>query len=109
MHVQLYQRGIANRLEAVDLSCLDDKDVSGAAFEGLAVYRPHSATFADELDLVIRMPMRTWSRTGFPMKQEHRNIGIALLSSDKLMRTTNKRQVLLPHMMHPRSPPGSIG
>jgi len=49
----LYQRQIANRFEAVDLACLDDKDVSSPAFEGLAIDCPHSATSRDEMDLVI--------------------------------------------------------
>ena len=55
----------------------------------------------------VRVPVRTWSRTGLPprtrlpprtpptMDQERRNTGIALLRSNKLMQTTNKRQILL--------------
>jgi hypothetical protein len=35
------------------------------------------------------------------MEQEHRNIGVALLRSNKLIRTTNKWQILLAHVMHP--------
>src|SRR5882762_561420 len=106
--VELYQWRIANGLEAVDLAGLDDKDVSRAALERLAIDSPRSAALTDELDLVIRMPMRTWSRTGLAIEQEHRNTGVALLSSDKLIRTTNKRQVLLTHMMHAHGPPSRI-
>ena len=40
VHVELHQRRITNRLEAVDLTGLDDKDISGAALEGLAVDGP---------------------------------------------------------------------
>lgn len=90
VNVELYQRQITNRFEAVDLAGFYDKDVSSATLEGLVVYRPHSPAFTDELDFVIRMPVRTRSRTGFSMEQEHRNIGIALGSSNKLMRTTDK-------------------
>ena len=45
------------------------------------------------LNLVIRVPVRPRSRTRLPMEQEHRNSGVALLSSNnnKLMRTANKR------------------
>src|SRR6266850_5380559 len=107
--VELYQWRIANGLEAVDLAGLDDKDVSGAALERLAIDSPRSAALTDELDLVIRMPMRTRSRTGLAIEQERRNTGVALLSSDKLIRTTNKRQVLLTHMMHAHDPPSRIG
>ncbi len=100
MNVHLYQWCIADRFEAVDLAGLDDKDVSGAAFEGLAAHCPDTAAFTDELDLAIRMPVRTWRRTRLSMEQEHRNTGVALLGSDELMRTTDKRQVLLAHVMH---------
>jgi hypothetical protein len=43
------------------------------------------------LNLVIRVPVRPRSRTRLPIEQEHRNSGVALLSSNKLMRTANKR------------------
>src|SRR6266478_2259780 len=104
VNVELYQWRITHRLEAVDLASLDDKDVSRAALEGFAAYYPHSPAFTDELDLVIGMPVRTRPRSGFPMEQEHRNTSVALLSSDKLMRTTNKGQVLLTHVKHLGSP-----
>jgi len=100
VNVDLYQRRVTNGLEAMDLTGLNDKDISRAALEGLAVDGPHSPAFTDELDLIIRMPVRPRSRTGLPMKQEHRNTGVALLSSNKLIRTTNKRQTLLAHVMH---------
>jgi hypothetical protein len=106
--IELYQRRIANRLEAVDPARLDDKDVSRAALEGPAVDRPHPAAFANELDLVIRMAMRTRSGPALPMEQKHRNTGVTLLRSDKLMRTANKRKVLLPYVVHPHHPPGGL-
>src|SRR5690242_8487940 len=34
------------------------------------------------------------------MEHEHRNISVAMLSSDKLVRTTNKGQVLLTQVKH---------
>src|ERR1700733_8302034 len=52
----------------------------------------------------LGMPVRTWSRTRLSMKQRDRNTGVALFSSDKLMRTADKRQVLLSHMMHVHCP-----
>ena len=104
VNVELYQRRITNRLEAMDLTGLDDKDISRAALEGFAVHRPHSPAFSDKLDLVIRVSVRTRARTGLPMEQEHRNAGIALLNSNKLMRTTDKRQILLAYVMHPLPP-----
>src|SRR5690349_17494478 len=71
--VDLYQWRLANSLEAVDLTGLDDKDVSSAALECLAIDRPHPAALPDELDFVIRMPMRARSRTGLAIEEEHRN------------------------------------
>jgi hypothetical protein len=52
----------------MDLAGLDDKDVSGAALEGLAAYCPHPPAFTNELDLVIRMPVWTRTRTRVPME-----------------------------------------
>jgi hypothetical protein len=34
------------------------------------------------------------------MEQEYRNTSVALLSSDKLMGTTDKWKILLPNVMH---------
>ena len=98
--VDLYERGRADSLEAVDLTGLDDKNVSGFALKGLAVDRPDSLSFADELDFVIGMAMGPRPRTGLAMKQEHRNAGAALLRSDELMRTADERKVLLANVMH---------
>ena len=100
VHVELYERRITSNLEAVDLTGLDDKDISRAALEGLAVNGPHTATFTDELDLVIRVAVRTGSGTGLAVEEEHRGTGVALFSSNKLVRTTNKRQTILAHVMH---------
>ena len=61
VNVELYQRRITNCRKAMDLAGLNDKDISRAALERLAVYRPHSPAFTDELDLVIRMPVRARS------------------------------------------------
>src|SRR5712671_5883121 len=98
--VDLHQRRITHRLETVNFAGLNDKDVSRSAFKRLAVDRPRSPALADKLDFVIGMPMRPRPRTGLAIEHEHRNTGVALLRSDKLMRTTNKRQVLLTHVMH---------
>jgi len=98
--IELHQRGIANGLEAVDLASLDHKDVSGAALERFAVHGPQAAAFADELDFVVRVPMRTRSRTRLTVEQKNRNTGWALVGSDKLMRTADERKILVAHVMH---------
>jgi hypothetical protein len=78
-------RWTSDRLEAVNLTRLDYKNVSSTALKGFAVDRPHSTAFADELDFVIRMTVWTRSGTGLPMEQEHRDTGVTVFSSDKLM------------------------
>ena len=101
VHVNLYQWRVTNRLETMHLTSLDHKNISRAPLEGLAVDRPQSPAFTDELDLVIGVPVRPRSRTGLPMEEENRNTGVTLVSSNKLMRTTNKRQTVLANVMHP--------
>jgi hypothetical protein len=34
------------------------------------------------------------------MKQKHRNSGVTLLGTDKLVRATYKGEIFLPHVMH---------
>jgi len=104
VNVDLHQRRVTNRLEAVNLTGLDDKDIARATLEGLAVDGPNSPAFTNELDFIIRVPVRTRSRTRLSMEQEHRDACVALFRSNKLMRTTNKRQILLAHVMHSLRP-----
>ena len=89
MHIELYQGRIANHLEAVDFARFDDKDVASRSFETGAIDGPHATTFADELNLIIGMPMGPRSRSWLAIIKEHGNTGIALFGSDKLMRTAD--------------------
>jgi len=67
----LYERGIAEGFEAVNLAGLDDENVAGAAREGLAVDGPEAATFADELDLVVGVTIRgPGPEPGLPWKRK---------------------------------------
>jgi len=65
--VDLYERRFTDSFEAVNLAGLDYKDVSSAALEGLAVDRPDSLAFSDELNLVIWVSMRTGTRARLSM------------------------------------------
>jgi hypothetical protein len=98
--VELYQRGIANGLEAVNFAGFDDEYVTGAAFEGLTIHRPYAATLADKLDLVVRMAMWTRTGTGLTVEEKYGDIRLPLIGPNKLMRATHKRQRFLPHVMH---------
>ena len=70
VNVELDEWRIADRLKTVYLARLDNEDVACTTLEGFAVNRPDSPTFADELDFVIGMPVRTWSRSRLSMKQD---------------------------------------
>ena len=61
--IQLNERLVADALEAVNLASLDDENVARAGLELLAIHCLQAATSLNELDLVVRMPMRSWSAT----------------------------------------------
>ena len=48
------------------------------------------------------------TRTGFTMEQKYRHAGIALLHSEKLIGTSNRKHVLLSYMVHSDSPLGGL-
>lgn len=100
MNVDLDQWRVAGRFEAVDFAGLDDKNVAGPPLEGLFVDRPSALAFADELDFIVRMAMRTRPRARFPVVKKHGNGGAPLLNSDKLMGAADKRKIFLSHAMH---------
>src|ERR1043166_7516478 len=100
MNVYLHQRRIAYGLKAVDLAGLDHEDVSRPIIESLTVNGPDPAAFADELDFIVRMEVRAWTRSGLAIEEEYRNPCVTLFCSSKLMRTAHKRQILLSHKMH---------
>src|SRR5271165_2181558 len=104
MDIDLYERGIAEGLEAVNLAGLDDENVAGAALEGLAVDGPEAATFADELDLVVGVTMGARSGAGFAVEEEDGNGGIALLGADEFMRAADEGQVFLADVVHGHRP-----
>jgi hypothetical protein len=58
MNVHLHERAIPDDFEAVNLARLDDENVPSATFKRLSVHGPHSAAFADELNLIVGMPVR---------------------------------------------------
>ena len=94
MDVELDERLVADALEAVHLAGLDDEDVAGAGLELLAVHRPASATRLDELDLVIRMAVRTGPLAGGTVEQEDGDGDVALVGADELVRAADEGEVL---------------
>src|SRR5262249_14183402 len=100
MHVELLERRVPDSLEAVDLSRLDDEDVPGAGLELLALDDVSAPAFADELDLVIGMPVGPWTGAGRSAEQEHGDAHVALLGTDEVVGVATMRQILLAHVMH---------
>jgi hypothetical protein len=100
VNVELDEGRVADDFKTVDLSGLDDKDVSGAPFEGLAVDGPETAAFADELNFVVRMAMRTRAGAGLAMVQKDGNGDIALLDASEFVGTADERKVFVADMMH---------
>ena len=79
---------------------LDDENVTGFGFELLPVHGPETATFPHELDLVVRMAMGSGTPPGEGAEQEHRDVHVAVVGSDKVMRAALEWQVLLTDTVH---------
>jgi hypothetical protein len=79
MYVKLDQGRITNAAEAVDLTRLDDQNVTCSGFEFLPVDVPETAAFPHELDFIVRMTVGPWTtprraravRTWWGVQQEH--------------------------------------
>jgi hypothetical protein len=100
MDVDLDQRLVTDALKAVDLSGLDHQDVARAGLELLAIDDVAASAFRQKLDLVIRMTMRPGTPAGQRPEQERRNVDIALVRSDELVRATLEREILLTNAIH---------
>src|SRR5688572_26568035 len=72
MYVQLYQRNVANRGEAVNFAGADHQHVARAGFERDAIDRPAATTALDELNLIVRVPVRARSTPWGPVEEIHR-------------------------------------
>src|SRR5215207_6519039 len=95
MHVDLNQRFVADAVERVYFAGLDHQHVAAAGLELLSIDRPGSAPRSDELDLVVRMPMRTGPLPRQSVKQEDGHGDVALVGADELVRASDEREVLL--------------
>ena len=57
MHIELDERSVSNAAKTVDLTGLDDENVTRPGFEFHAVDGPETTAFPHELDFVVRMAM----------------------------------------------------
>jgi hypothetical protein len=101
MHIDLDERCVTNTAEAMDLPRLDDKYVTGAGFEFLAVDRPETPAFSDELDFIVRMTMRSGAAPGQGAEEECGDANVSVLGADEVVRAALKWQVLLTNTVHP--------
>jgi len=108
MHVHLDEGRITDAAEAMDLSSLDDEDVTRTGFEFLSVDGPEAATFPHELDFIIGMTMGSWATTRESAEEEHGDVHVAVIGSDKLMRAALEWQVLLTDTVHPACAPCKV-
>jgi hypothetical protein len=105
MHVELHQRLLSNAAEAVDLTGLDDQNVTRASLELLAIDGPQAAALPHELDFIIGMAMGPGSTAGEGTEEEHGDIHVAVVGSDEAVRATLEGQVLLSYTVHPAGAP----
>jgi hypothetical protein len=105
MDVNLNERRVADAVKAVDLSGLDDENVTRARFELLAVDGPETAALSHELDFVVGMTM--WARTtaGEGSKEEYGDIDVTIVSANELVRAALEGQILLANAIHPTDAP----
>jgi hypothetical protein len=102
MHIDLHEWRITDTAEAVDLPGLDHKNITRSGLELLSIDGPETAPLSHELDLIVGVTMRARTPTLESMKKEDRDVDVALVRSDELMRAAHKGQVLLANAMHLR-------
>jgi hypothetical protein len=105
MHVDLNQWRITNAVEAVDLSGLDDENVTGTRLELFAVHRPETAPRFHELDFVVRMTMRTRTAARERSKEKHGDIHVTVVGPNELMRAAPEGQIVPANAIHPVDAP----
>jgi hypothetical protein len=105
MDIELDQGPVTDAAEAVDLTGLDDEDVTRSGFEFLSVDGPETAAFSHELDFIVGMTMGPGTTPGKGTEEEHGDIHVAVIRPDELMRAPLKGQVLLTYAVHPADAP----
>jgi hypothetical protein len=105
MHIELDEGCVTNAAEAVDLTGLDDENVTRSCFEFLSVDGPEAAAFPHELDFVVRMSMGARTTASEGAEEEHGDVDITVVGPDEVMRAAMKWQVLLTNAVHPGDAP----
>jgi hypothetical protein len=100
MYVDLDEGRVADAAEAMDLPCLDHQNVTGAGFKFLPVDGPETPSFPHELDFIVRMAMGPGATPGQRSEEEYRDVYVAVIGPDELMRAALEGQVLLTNAVH---------
>jgi len=106
MNIQLNERFFTDALEAVNLTGLDDEDVASPRLEFFSIDCPATASRLDELDLVIRMAMRTGPASGLAIEEKDGDANVAVVGSNEMVRAPLKGQVFLTDSVHREAAPG---
>jgi hypothetical protein len=108
MYIELDQGSVPNAAEAVNLTGLDDENITRSGFEFLSVDGPETAALPHELDLVVRMTMGPWTAPREGAEEEYGDIHVAVVGPDEVVRATLKGQVLLTNAVHPTDSYGGV-
>ena len=100
MNIELDERAIADRCEAVNLARFDDENVTRASFERVSVYNVFAAPRLDELNFVVGMTMRTGAAPCLTVEQEHRDRDVSVVSADEIVRAPAMRQIRYSKFVH---------
>lgn len=100
MHIELHEWRVSNGAKAVYLPGLDHQDVAGPSLELATVDVPQAPALPHELDFIIWMPMGPGASPGLGAEEKHGDVDIPMFGSDKLVRASLKRQVLLMDAVH---------
>ena len=100
MYIELDEWPVPDAAEAVDLTGLDDENVTRSGFEFLPVDGPETAPFPHELDFIVRMKMGSWTAPREGAEEKHGDIYVAVVGPDEVVRATLKGQVFLTNAVH---------
>lgn len=85
MDIELHQRLITDRDEAMHLTCFDHEHVAGSCLERLTLDRPTAAAGLNELDFIVRMPMRSRPAPGLAAEEKNGDADIPVIRSHELV------------------------
>src|SRR5262245_26388870 len=94
VHIELHQWNIADAREAVNFARFDHENITGARLEFRAVDDVAAAAFANELDLVVGMPVRPGTAARSSIEEEYGDTHIALVGTNEIERAAAIGQIL---------------